>query len=162
LLVARERFNYLDPSPKPIRRESQVKTVHKIKAKTILVYCVVVLVAFGLALLVTSRHVQIASAGYDILALRKQVKTLEIENQSLENKIDELKSLGNIERIATTKLGMQKPELAEGVQFVPVEYSKASSKNSVGVASTDGPGGQPTVKQKRNSLVQALADIING
>ncbi len=159
MLVAREYMDYENLSPGYDHRRPQVVRVRRIGMKTKFVYCLVVVIALALAFLVTSRHAQIASTGYDILALRKQVQALETENQALANRIDELKSLPNIERIATTRLGMQKPELAEGVQFVPVEYSEA--KYNPGVAST-GREQKPPAEQKRNFLVQALARIING
>ncbi len=162
MLVARERFEHYDYSPKYSRKQPQVKRVRKVRVQTKVVYCAVVLIVLGLSFLVASRHAQIASAGYDILTLRKQVQTLDIENQALENTMGELKSLRNIEYIATTKLGMQKPELAEGVQFIPVEYSKAGPKNNVGVACADVPNKGPNPEKKRNFLVQALANIING
>jgi len=162
LLVARERFDYDFPLHYSIKRP-QVKKVRKIGTPTKVVYCSIVLVFLCLAFLVASRYAEIAKTGYDILALKKQVQSLEVENQALQAKIDELSSLKNIEHLATTRLGMQKPELAEGVQFVPVEYSKAGSRDAVGIASADATDKSPDQeKQQRNFLVQTLAKIING
>ncbi len=161
MLVARERFDY--DLPLHYGKRPQIKRVRRIRTQTKMVYCSIVLVTLCLAFLVASRYAEIAKTGYDILALKKQVQSLEVENQAFQAKIDELKSLKNIEYLATTRLGMQEPELAEGVQFVPVEYSKAGSKEAVGIASADDTDKQPgQEKQKRNFLVQTLAKIING
>lgn len=165
MLVARERFDYQDLPRYDGTSQSQVKRVRRISPRTRLVYCSLVLMAMCLSFLITSRYAQITSVGYDIVALKKQVQEVDTENQLLQNKIDELKSLQNIEYVATTKLGMQKPELAEGVQFVPVEYSKAGSrKKELGLASAaNGESAQAAGStEKRNFLVQALASLING
>lgn len=164
MLVARERFDYQDlPLFKDTAR--QVKRVRRINPRTRLMYCSLALMALCLAFWVTSRYAQITSVGYDIVGIKKQVQELDTENQLLQNKIAELNSLQNIEYVATTKLGMQKPELAEGVQFVPVEYSKAGSRaEDLEVASASDNNTTQVAKkvEKRNFLVQALANIING
>ncbi len=162
MLVARERFDY-DVPLQHVSRQPKLKRVRRFRTKTKVVYSAIVLIALCLAFMITSRYAQIVSMGYDIESMRKQAKTLELENQALQNRITELKSLDYIERVATTKLGMQKPEQAAGVQFVPVEYSKAGLKTGVsGVASNDGKAPNPAAKEKKNFLVQALASIING
>ncbi len=163
MLVARERFNYQELPLRDSYKRLQTKRVRKVSTKTKVVYCTVVLIALCLAFLVTSRYAQIASLGYEIIGLQKQAQAVDSENQILENKIAELKSLQNIEYVAVTKLGMEKPELAEGVQFVPVEYTKAGYKDDIlGVAAEDGAGNNPKPKEKKNFLVQTLAKIING
>ena len=164
LLVARERFDYQDL---PLHNDTgrQVKRVRRINPRTRFTYCSLVLMTLCLAFWVTSRYAQITSVGYDIVGVKKQVQELDTENQLLQNKMDELNSLQNIEYVATTKLGMQKPELAEGVQFVPVEYSKAGSRaEDLGMASaTQSSTNQAAGNvEKRNFLVQALENLING
>lgn len=165
MLVARERFDYQELPVRENRRQSRIYRVHKVGARTKVAYGALLLLALSLAFMVTSRYAQIASVGYEIVALKKQVQDLDTENQVLANKVAELDSLQNIEYVATTRLGMQKPELAEGVQFVPVEYSKAGSGDEgVGVAENDSAGARETPKtaEKTNYFVQALAKIING
>lgn len=164
MLVARERFDYQD-LPLHDDRSRQIKRVRRINPRTRLMYCSLALMALCLAFWVTSRYAQITSVGYDIISVKKQVQELDTENQLLQNKIAQLNSLQNIEYVATTKLGMQKPELAEGVQFVAVEYSKAGSRaEDLGMASASQSNTAQTAKkvEKRSFLVQALANIING
>jgi len=162
LLVAKERFDYQYHPQERSGRRVQTRRVHRTGIKTKVVYCTIVLVTLCLAFLVASRQAQIASTGYDILALKKQLQIINLENQSLQRRVDEFQSLEHIEYVATVRLGMQKPELAEGVQFVPVEYSKAGTGGTVGIASADETEEIPQAEQKRNSLVQALAQLING
>lgn len=166
MLVARERFDYQDLPLYEGTGPSQLKRVRRINAKTRFVYCSLVLMGLCLAFLVTSRYAQITSVGYEIVTLKKEMQSLDTENQLLQNKLAELNSLQHIEYVATTKLGMEKPELAEGVQFVPAEYSKAglrakelgpeSASNAVAQDAVTPTGGE------RNFLVQALASLING
>lgn len=167
MLVARERFDYQD-RPLYQDRGRQVKRVRRINPKTRFLYCGLALVALFLAFWVTSRYAHITSLGYEIIGAKKQLQELATDNQLLQNKIVQLNSLNNIEYIAIAKLGMQKPELAEGVQFVPVEYSKAGSPvKHLGIASAT--HSKPTQAaqdakktEKRSFLVQALATLING
>lgn len=160
MLVARERFDTYDlPQRYSVRRPGR-KKVRKISARTRVFYCTVVTIAMCLAFIITSKSAQMASVGYEIEALKKQVHALDAENQALQNNLAELKSLDHIEYLATTKLGMQKP-MAEGVQFVPVEYPKAGSEDiSTGIASRGETNQNPRAEEK-NSLVQALVKIIN-
>lgn len=166
MLVARERFDYQDLPLYEGTRPSQLKRVRRINAKTRFVYCSLVLMGLCLAFFVTSRYAQITSVGYELVALKKEIQSLDTENQLLQNKIAELNSLQNIEYVAVTKLGMQKPELAEGVQFVPVEYSKAGLRTKdLGVESSPNAvaqGEDAPKAEKKNFLVQALASLING
>ena len=163
MLVARERFNSYDLPLRGNTSQSRVKRVRKISVKTKALYCAIVLITMGLAFLLTSKYAQIASVGYEIVALKKQAQALEAENQVLLNKVAQFKSLDNIEYVAVTKLGMQKPEMAEGVQFVPVEYSKSGSKlSAVETVAETGTDNRPAPREKKNSLVQTLATMING
>jgi len=120
--------------------------------------------------MLASKQAQVASAGYDILALQKQLQELNTENQLLQSKVAELKSLHRIEYVATVKMGMQKPEMAAGVQFVPVQYPKTGT-GDVGMASAAGTddkdgiasaaGIEEKTRFKRSPFVQALARLIN-
>lgn len=162
MLVARESFNYDALPQRGNSKKPRKRRVRKFKAGTTAVYCAIVLVTLSLAFMLASRQAHIASAGYDIVSMGKQAQSLSADNEALQSKVDQLKSLENIEYMATTKLGMQKPELAEGVQFVPVEYSKADSRNNIGVAAIDESNMSVKPQHKKNSIVQALAKIING
>jgi len=163
LLVARERFDSYDLPLHHSTRRPAIKKVRKISARTKVFYCAVVVITMCLAFMLTSKYAQMASVGYEIDTLKKQAHVLDTENQALHNELAGLKSLDHIEYLATTKLGMQKPELAEGVQFVPVEYSIAGSDENIsGKAAVGEMNRNPQAKEKKNSLVQALVNIING
>ncbi|WP_418790572.1 hypothetical protein [Phosphitispora sp. TUW77] len=163
MLVARECFDYRNLPREQHNNRTVVRKVRRVKAKPKFVYCVIAVVTLCLAFLLVYRNVEIASAGYDIIALRNQLQELKTENQILQCKIDEMKSLENIEYLATVKLGMEKPELTEGVEFVPVESSKFGSNGLTGIASAAEVLEEPVEEQqKRNSLVQALTSLING
>jgi cell division protein FtsL len=152
LLVARERADNYKLSQQPARVRNTVKRARKLKAKSKLFYCAVFFVALCLAFLITAKYAQITSMGYEIVNIKKQAQALNLENQAIQNKIDELKALKNIEYIATTRLGMKKPELVGGVQFVPVEYSKTGLKETTGVVAGESLNNEKT--QKRNSIVR--------
>lgn len=162
MLVAKERFDYQSLPLDYNYRKVQTKKVRKAGPRVKTFYCFLVLLALTLAFLVASKHAQIASAGYGIVDLKKQMQMLETENQVLEGQVEKLKALENIERVAMVKLGMQKPEFAEGVQFVPVEYSKAWSNSAVGVASAADIQTEPELEPKKSSIVQALVKLLNG
>lgn len=163
MLVARERFDYIENPPQKVNRAPRVKKRHGVKRQTKVGYFTAITVFLVMAFFLTARHAQMTSTSYELIALKKQAQSLAVENQALQSKIDKLNALENIEYIATVKLGMQKPEAAEGVQFVPVEYSKAGAK----VAAQEKTPEKTDVKvsqqgSRKNFIVQALAKIING
>lgn len=160
LVAKKERFDYND-LPQVINEKPRVKRVRKVRTATKSSYFAVALIFLALAFVLTARHAQIDTVGYELIALKKQQQALVMENQVLQSRLDQLKSLENIEYIATYKLGMQKPENAEGVQFVPVEYSKARSEDKTRTTWGDDVKKGSKPQQKKNSIVQALASIIN-
>ena len=162
MLVAKERFDYHSLPISHSKRKAQTRKIRKAGTALKVFYGFLLTLTLFLAFLVASRHAQITSAGYDIVNLKKQLQTLHSENQVLQSKVEEMKALSNIEHVATVKLGMQKPEFAEGVQFVPVEYSKAWSDSAVGVASAAEIQTGPKAEPRKSFIVQALVKLLNG
>lgn len=160
LVAKKERFDYND-LPQVANEKPRVKKIKKIRTANKVSYCAIALIILVLAFALTARHAQIDKVGYELIALQKQQQTLVMENQALQSRLDQLKSLENIEYIATYKLGMQKPENAEGVQFVPVEYSKVGSMDKTRTTWGEEVKKDSKPQQKKNSIVQALASIIN-
>ncbi len=161
LVAKKERFDYYDLPQVRSKELPRLKRVTRINPSTKTGYCFVAVLILVLAFLLTAKHAQIDSVGYEIIALKKQQQALVLENHALQARVDQLNSLDHIEYIAVARLGMQKPETAEGVQFVPVEYSKAGS-NKAGAVLAGDTKKEIQPQQKRNSLVQTLASIING
>lgn len=161
MLLARNSFDYNELPAFTTGKRPQTRKVKKISRQTKVGYSLIVFLTLVMAFLLTARGAEINSAGYEMIALKKQCQTLGVENQLLQSQISQLMSLQNIEYKAINKLGMQKPELAEGVQFVPVEYSNTGLQVSARTASAKGASKEVASMQQKNSLVQALASIIN-
>lgn len=162
LILAKEKYDYYDLE-QISRPSTQVRKVRKLKYKknprTFAVIVVMTFFLMGLGL--AARYAQLTTAGYKINNLKKQVSSLQNENDQLDLQVKKMESLNRIETIAVDKLGMQKPNAQEGVQFLaidPAENSKSKGNN------TQLARNEQTTKskaQKKTGLLQAFANLID-
>ncbi|AVX21042.1 MULTISPECIES: cell division protein FtsL [Carboxydocella] len=145
MLVAKERvdFHYAEQATR--QRPAKRPVARKRKKENVALLLTVVMVGFILGLVAAYRYAMLAQAGYRLDQLQKQLALAEAENQQLQMQVDQLKSLQRIEAIATTKLGMVRPD---GTQMVAV--TAPVQAESVHTA---------PVKEKKSPVVSAAQTI---
>lgn len=93
---------------------------------------------FSMSLLLVFMCIKGATLGYQIEQLQSDIQNLETSNNRLDYQIAEKSSLARIEQIATTQLGMYKPDSstaialaakAEPVQVASAPAAPADDKN---------------------------------
>lgn len=79
-----------------------------------------------------------ASLGYEIEGLNKDIQKLETDNNRMEYQISQMSSLSRVERLASSKLGMQKVDynnaIAMEVQAQPLKVAEKKDKNANAVS----------------------------
>jgi cell division protein FtsL len=110
------------------------------------------LVLFAMA--ITARQAAVAHVGYQIVALRKDLASVQAEYQQLEVTVSRLQSFDRIEAGAA-RLGMQRPsELRLVYADTPVE------KPAVQVAASD--AGEPAFRQFAAMIASAWQKVSGG
>ncbi len=163
MILAKERSDYTRQESLWVEKPKKSRKVRRVKNKVKLFYASIVLVAFAMFLLLTTKYAQIAATGYEIVDMKKQIKTMENNNQALEMKIDQLQSLGRIESVATQKLGMVKPDMTAGDQFVAVETKGTALNNDVAAETKVAANTKTTAenpKQKSVPVIEALTKLL--
>lgn len=122
----------------------------------LLVKCTVLIFAF--ALLVVYLCIKTSTLGYQIVSLEKDINNLETANQRMAYEIAEKSSLQRIEQIATSKLGMNKPEMdgAFTVMVPPKDVQQVKLAREEQSKTTDLPG-QKSLQKIYASLTRLAA-----
>ncbi|OIQ12458.1 cell division protein FtsL [Neomoorella thermoacetica] len=107
------------------RRESRARQ------KILLLGLVLMGVVIGLSL--TFLTMQVLIKGYKIDSLKRELSTLQRENEQLQLEVARLKAPERVARVATTKLGMVEPK-TEQIYYVP---EQAGNGKQVQVATTE-------------------------
>lgn len=108
MLVAEKRaFAY--PGEYPYKK-SAVKPVTRPGIRTKIRYMAIIALVFILGLSVLIRYAWIVELNYQINKEKKQLNELVRQTETLKVKLAELKSYDRIEQIATTRLGLVRPE----------------------------------------------------
>jgi len=135
LLVAPELKDYYQPETagNRLRRCSKQRIINKraVKSKRIvkerLLFVGVILLCFFLGLYYTTLSAVVARQGYQLEKLQNEIKNIQTENERLEVVVARLSSLDRVEKVATEKLGMGKPDYQQ-VVFMP---AKAESNEKI-------------------------------
>lgn len=108
MLEAAERRVYHEPTleTKPVKRTG--KKAKMAKGKLCVLAAIVTFFVFGVYY--TSLSAVIASKGYELEQLEKDISRLETSNERMELTLASMSSLDKVEKIATQKLGMEKPD----------------------------------------------------
>ncbi|MBP2653099.1 MAG: cell division protein FtsL family protein [Firmicutes bacterium] len=80
-----------------------------------------VVVAIAAAMMITVQSEAMVRAGYDLVQMKKEAAKVEKENDALRLEIAKLKSPQRIVRIASSELGMVKPQTAYFAVTKPAE-----------------------------------------
>lgn len=159
MILAKEKYDYydLEQISRPTKRIKKVRRL-KFKNNPRFVAVVIVLSLFVMGLLLAGRYAQIASTGYQIVKLKKQLTTVQNESDQLEIQVEKLQALDRIEKVAVERLGMQKPATGDGVQLLAVDTNNDSDVAKKQVANA----AQQNKAQngQKNSFLQAVTNMI--
>jgi cell division protein FtsL len=136
--------------PPPVQAAKVRKTKKALPRLQLIAF---VAVGFVTLLALTSMYVMMAMIGYQITDLKGQIATRQTENKKIELEINRLKSLDRIETIATTKLGMTKPEK---FAYLVIDQSETEKRNAVARK----PSGSNVASSDRHPFIQAVTDFL--
>ncbi|KUK65733.1 MAG: Cell division protein FtsL [Desulfotomaculum sp. 46_80] len=118
-----------------------------------------VLSVFISGIFVVFLYAQMVSTGYQIYKLRMQTASLDMQVKDLSEELERLSSLDRIEMVATTKLGMVRPDMKTMVvvQTEPAEETKLENETSSPAEDIYLAGG---ADKKNNWVIQALVNLV--
>lgn len=139
--------------PKRLRRRGQ------------LALTALILLCFALGIVISLFYAEMIITGYQISRLEKNLANLELETRGLSEEMSKLSSLERVEAVATTRLGMVKPDERQVVlvQAGP-EPAISSSSEKTGSPSpgAEAPDSQckPPGHKTPHWVLQALAELV--
>ena len=140
---------------KPARQSRNASLLRRQK----LVITGLVLSVFISGIFVVFLYAQIVSTGYQIYKLRMQTASLDMQAKDLSEELERLSSLDRIEMVATTKLGMVRPDLktmvvvqTEPVKKTTLEDETSSSAENIHLAAG--------ADKKKNWVIEALVNLV--
>ena len=147
-----ERKLLLIESNLTYRAPAKVKTRAK-KCATLILGIVAVL---SLSMLYTYQTTRIMAIGYQIEKVQYNISALRCANDQLELQVSELQTPERVEQIATTRLGMQQPQI-----FTVVPFSSRTVPAQNTQVATAAPPSQGTVAPLRSWLTAAIPRLVN-
>lgn len=169
--VVQEKFIYSLPEEKQSenRKAGQRFSKRAIRrGKAIVTCCILALFVTGVT--VAYYYSQIAALGYEISKLQNELSKLQAEQEYLETQANQLMSLQRIEAIATTKLGMVKPDTGDVVLVAalpkdPQEKSpKAANPEKSQAVPTKAVGERDNgdkIEKEKNPVIEAFVDLVS-
>lgn len=162
MLLAKEKYDYYHleevfpgGGARPKRRKRQARKVLNERS----LYVWLVLIFFVAGLFVVSRYAQLAVSGYQLVKMKKQLSALQAEHDQLLLTVERLQSLDHIEKVATEKLGMQKPDLVAGVELLPEEPTKDKAATGTTGGADEQRVASAEEKKQRSPVLQAFIDL---
>lgn len=132
---------------------------HKSLVVPKIVLVTMVLAAFLSGLFMTSKHVQVTVLGSEINQIKKQINALKKENERLQLDIARLSAPERVATIASTKLGMQEPDVRQFKLVTPLpEQQLASAK----LAQQRAPTSKTEITADETGFVDIMADMVSG
>ncbi len=159
MIVAKEQPYYQSPPGEKYSPVSRPRP--KVRPWERLVLTVLVLLIFALGILISIFYSLILITGYQITRMQKELAELEIQTRGLAEEVSRLSSLERVEAVATTRLGMVKPDerqvvlvqAANGAQDPPPESKPVEKPRADDTGKGRAPKGQ-------HWILQALTDLV--
>ncbi|MEG6521880.1 cell division protein FtsL [Desulfotomaculum sp. 1211_IL3151] len=168
--VVQEKFIYSLPEERQYENKKASQRFSKRairRGKALVICCVIALFVTGVT--IAYYYSQIAELGYEISKLQKELSKLQAEQEYLETQANQLMSLQRIEAIATTKLGMVKPDTGEVVLVAalpknPEETApKAANLEEPQAATTKAVGERDNgdkIEKGKSPVIEAFFDLV--
>jgi len=143
----RERRSKTRPLP---RRQQLI-----LAGLALLVFCAGVFIVFFYA--------QMVITGYQIHKLQREAASLDMQVRDLSTELARLSSLERVEMVATTRLGMVRPDLKTMV-VVRTEPEKETASGGVPEQTAKAKGSYSVSEagKERNWVIQALVNLVDG
>lgn len=163
MIVAQERYEHysLPEEDRPIARRPQRSSLPR-KGQIALTGLVCVIFCTGI--LIAYYYTQVLMTGYKIYRLEKELAVLQQETNQLNEQILGLTSLERVEQIATTRLGMVRPD-SKSVVLVKADLgggtglADADRESPAGAESGREQGESPQ-KENRSKVLQAFVNLV--
>lgn len=158
MIVAKEQPYHQSP-PGEKRRPAPAPRPNTLSRRRQLALTGLVLLAFITGIAICYLHAQIMTTGCQIVGLQKNLGDLNVETRELSEQVAGLSSLQRIEQVATTRLGMVKPD---NKNVVLVESTPQPSGGTAVAPSRPQPVNVARVPaaKDRNWVLQALAELV--
>lgn len=137
---------------RPLTRQQQLILV----GLSLLVFCAGVFIVFFYA--------QMVITSCQIHKLQKETASLDMQVRDLSTELARLSSLERVEMVATTRLGMVRPDLKTMVIVRMEPENKISSGGGVSEQAVQAKGDYSvsTTGKERNWVIQALLNLVDG
>ncbi|MBM7855932.1 cell division protein FtsL [Desulfohalotomaculum tongense] len=170
MVLAREKLDYNLPPEQPPERLPKApgrKLPRRDPVRRKLALTFMVLCCFVMGVMVAFYYAQIAYVGYKIELLQHKLAELRLESHNLDQKVSKVVSMKHIEAIATSELGMVKPNSENvvpvssasivpdgGEQLPPGEQEKQLARRE-SITLPENPEPVPP-----NRFIQAFAEMV--
>lgn len=163
MVVAQEQ-PYYSSLPKKSLQTRKRTGVHYIPRRERLVLTSLVLLVFCAAILVVYFFAQVLIAGYQLNKLKKEINDLNIQTQAMTEDLGRMASLERVEKVATTKLGMVKPDTSRMILVKTGPPGPIPGQASPGESSGEGSRQAPAAvaQEKNNWIIRAFARLVAG
>jgi len=159
LIVAQEKTGYyrLPGEAPPLKKISRKKIL---RGNHRLVLIGLVFAGFLVGVAITVYSSQINTLGYQIAQLERELAQLRKENNSLNEEIQQMTSLGRIEYLAVNKLGMIKPDVNNTLVVTLDEENQ--STGTPGPAADEGQvAGYTPAEKEKSPLLKVFDELLN-
>lgn len=158
--VAAHEQPYYSSLPEKSRKVWKRKKVHSssLPRHERLAMTGLVLLIFILGISVVFFYAQIVNVGYQVSKIKKEINDLDIQTRDMNEDVARFSSLERVEEVATTKLGMIKPDTN---QTILVKANPAQT--GPGLMEASGQTGQTMDLQtgeKSNWIIKALVKLV--
>jgi len=161
LVVAQEQPYYTSLPKKSLKARKKTR-VYCLPRRERLVLTGLVLLVFCAAILVVYFYAQVLIAGYQLNKAKKEINDLNIQAQAMTEDLGRLTSLERVEKVATTKLGMVKPD--PGRMILVKTGPPAPPPGQVSAGGDPGDGLQPApaavAQEKGNWIIRAFTRLV--
>lgn len=148
-----EKDDYLETKAKPVKKQTAKKKTAVKRAKLNLRLIFMILLLSVSAYFMISKHVMVFETEQEIKSLEKQLSTLESYTSQKVFELEQSVDLTTIEKVATAKLKMQRPEKYQTV------YVNIKQDDVTEVTANDVEGIKSRVTNTADSLKRNLLGI---
>jgi len=158
-----ERPSYTSLPEKYGRRERRNKTRH-LPRRQQLVLAGLALLVFCAGVFIVFFYAQMVITGYQIHKLQREAASLDMQVRDLSVDLARLSSLERVEMVATTRLGMVRPDLKTMVAVRTEPEKEITSGGGVSDRTLHAKGSYTVSEagKERNWVIQALVNLVDG
>jgi len=163
LVAVQEQPSYTSLPEKYDRREQRNKT-RSLPRRQQLILAGLALLVFCAGVFIVFFYAQMVITGYQIHKLQSDAASLDMQVRDLSTELARLSSLERVEMVATTKLGMVRPDLKTMVVVWTEPEKGITSGGGVSERTSQAKGSYSVNEagKERNWVIQALVNLVDG